>query len=143
MGLDLAKIIPSVMFGIVIYSLLTFSFITIGNSYDFAFTTKTFDVNNSFVQAKLLESQTRAKGTDSTANNFFPAIGSLFDVWNLITAPGAIISDLSNIITEFATTIGGGETLAIVFSAILVTITFAITFIILAALFRQGGFRLT
>ena len=137
MGLDLPRITTSILFGFLIFTLLSVGytdiFSSMGRSIDV--NASGININNTFATAALLESKVQEKGADTT-NEFFPAISSLFDVWDITKTA---IGDIKNSAEAFIFYLGGGKMVVLTLAVILTSIAVMIAWIILSMLFRTGG----
>jgi hypothetical protein len=139
MGVDFARIVTSVMIGVVIFGVFVAGITDIGNNYNFAFTPgATFGANSSFTTAKVIEQSVQNAGANSQTNPFLPGVPSVFTVWQLVKSS---VSDLSNMIETFAGIIGGGFQGNSIKTAIILSITVAVAFIILAIILNRAQLK--
>ena len=140
MGMNLSTIVSGILLGFFVALVFVVGFN--GMAQDFG-TSQSID-NSSFVftnslnAANQIENTTQSKGV-STINTFFPALGTLFDVWNIIKSS---VADFTQTIENFVFMVGGDPLLVLLKTIMIAVLMLGITFIILAALFRQGSWRL-
>ena len=96
MGLDLPRITTSVLFGFLIFTLLSTGYIKIGADMGKTVAGEAFNFSNTLTSMQLMEA-TVHNGTDNT-NQFYPAVSTLFNVWDICKAA---MTDIGLAITRF------------------------------------------
>jgi len=146
-GVDLGKMIPSVLLGFFILAALTMGFTDMGSMSGLPITdTSVFSFNNSLNAARNIENKTASSGPSAAISSFFPGAGLLFSTWDILkSSTTGVMLDMKNAINRFFVIIadlGGGSLLLLNLKDIIITIiAISVTFVILAALFRAGGFK--
>jgi len=139
MGLDLAKIVPSVLFGFLIAGILTAYVHEMGDGFGDTNTVyENFDTNLTLRTAQLITNTTESAGA-STVNTFFPGVSTIFQVWGLTKA---VFFDIGQSLESLILLSGGNSTLVLVKTIIVVCLGLAVAWIVLMALFRVSGFKL-
>ena len=140
MTMNLSTIVSGILFGFFVALVCTVGFSQMSADYGVPQTidNSSFVFTNSLEAANQIQNTTQARGV-STINTFFPALGTLFDVWNIILAS---VQDMTQTIENTVYNLGGNALLVTLKTIIIASILLAITFIILAALFRQGSWKI-
>lgn len=139
-GIDLENLIPSVLLGFFLFSVILVMHGDIAGQMGKTFDTSqngTYSMTNSLETAQQIETKVQSNGVNN-ANAFFPAIGSLFDVWNLIKAG---ITDLTHAIQNFGNLLGGNVYVSYFVVIIISLIGLSMTFVVLKALFRTSRLK--
>ena len=147
-GIDLGKIIPSILFGFFLFAAITLSHQEMAS--DLGVTTlsgSTYSFANSLNASKTIEKMVDENTTNpGLISSFFPGIPLLMNLVTIVksTSIGAF-KDIVVILDSFFMQLGilgaGGTLLGTLKLIFITTITLSICFIILAALFRQQNFK--
>lgn len=136
--MDFAKIIPSILWGFLVFTIFSagmFASLTAGGISWAEGSNTSMPFTNTISIASNISSAVETKGTD-TANTFFPALPTIYQVWSLIKTA---LNDVQLAISNFFGLIGLGPETSLLVMIIWATISIGLTFIILAILFRFGG----
>lgn len=137
--MNLQEVVPGILLGFFVASVLVIGYTNMATSFgtNVAVDNSSFTFNNSLNVAQQIENKTISKGIDNQ-NTFFPALGTLFDVWNLIRSS---IKDMTQTIENLVIQLGGDALLVLLKTIIIACIALGITFVVLAALFRMGSWK--
>ena len=150
-GIDLGKLIPSVLFGFFIFAAFTLTYTEMGNDFGVkTLSNSTFDFNHSITAAKQIEKIVDQNTTNpGLISSFFPGIPLMMNLVTIIKSTTVgVLKDITNIFDTFFVRLsehgitGPGANLLLTLKTIFITvIVLSIAFIILAALFRQQTFK--
>lgn len=137
--MNLTQIVPGILLGFFIATVFAVGYMDMSSQFGNAqsIDNSSFVFSNSLNAAQQIENKTASKGIDNQ-NTFFPALGTLFDVWNIIKAS---VQDMTQSIENMVFQLGGDSLLILLKTIIIACIALGITFIILAALFRMGSWK--
>lgn len=138
--MNLSSIIPGVLLGFFVATVFATTYMSMG--YDFGVSVSidnsSFSFSNSLNAAQQIENKTASKGIDNQ-NTFFPALGTLFDVWNIIKSS---VQDMTQTFENLFGLVGGDSRLVLLKTILVACLLLGITWIILAALFRMGSWKI-
>jgi hypothetical protein len=133
--MDFPKLIPSILWGFLIFTIMSLGFFNIISSAGIESDNTTMPFENTLTVANNITTSVKTQGT-STANTFFPALPTIFQVWGLMTTA---LDDIAGAVNQFWALIGVGENVTLLNVVLWASISIGITFIILSILFRFGG----
>lgn len=142
MGMNLSTIVSGILIGFFVATVFAVGFTNMSASFGnpTSLDTSFFSTTNSVTAANNIENTTRSTSM-SVVNTFFPALGTLFNVWDLIKASFADFTQTMENAAK-STAFGGDPLLVSLTTIIIAVLLLGITFIILAALFRLGSWKI-
>ena len=148
-GIDLGKLIPSVLFSFFILAAFTIGYFEMGAELGVTTTlsNSTFDFANTLNASRQIEKLVDENTTNpGLISSFFPGIPLMMNLVTIIkSTTTGVFKDIVGVMDKFFTLLGehgaGGDLLNTLKLILISTIAISIAFIILAALFRQGGFK--